>query len=74
LPEESMVGKKLSDLTTRKVILIVLAMLFSVPILSVNTYIDIYSGYTFGLQLMAQYETGSRGFNHAFDSYILEAT
>lgn len=74
MPEESVVGKKLSDLTTRKVILIVLAMLFSVPVLSVSTYIDTYSGYEFGLMLMSQYETGSDGFNNAFASYILEAT
>jgi hypothetical protein len=32
LPKESMVGKKLSDLTTKRVICLVLAILFSLPI------------------------------------------
>jgi len=31
VPEESRVGKKLSDLTQRRVIVLVLAMLFSIP-------------------------------------------
>lgn len=38
LPEESKVGKKLSDLTIRRVIILVLAMLFSVILFSVSTY------------------------------------
>lgn len=40
LPEESKVGKKLSDLTTRRVIILVLAMIFTVPIFSTSTYMD----------------------------------
>lgn len=37
--QESLVGRKLSDLTTRKVILIVLAMLLSAPFFIVTTFI-----------------------------------
>ena len=39
IPDESRVGKKLSDLTTRRVIILVLTMLFSVPLFSTNTYL-----------------------------------
>ena len=37
--EESKVGKKLSDLITRRVIVLVLSMLLSVPIFSDTTYL-----------------------------------
>ena len=37
--EESKVGKKLSDLITRRVIVLVLCMLMSVPVFSDTTYI-----------------------------------
>jgi hypothetical protein len=69
-PEESKVGKKLSDLTTRRVIILVLAMLFSVPLFSTSTYLDPFNSYTFGLQMLAQYDTGSEGFNEVFKYYI----
>jgi len=39
-PKESVVGKKLLDITTRRVIILVLAMLFSVPVFTVSTYLD----------------------------------
>ena len=54
LPQESKVGKKLSDLTTRRVIILVLAMLFSVPLFSVESYINIPDSYSFGLTLLSQ--------------------
>ncbi len=72
IPEESKVGKKLSDLTTRRVILLVLAMLFSVPVFTVSTYVSDYNGYKVGLQLMSEYVPHSPGFNDAFESFIVE--
>ena len=38
IPEESKVGRKLSDLTTKRVIILVLAMMFSTPILTLTTW------------------------------------
>ena len=70
VPEESKVGKKLSDLTTRRVILLVLAMLFSVPLFSTSTYLDSFNSYTFGLNLVSQYDIGTEGFNEAFKYFI----
>ncbi len=45
VPEESKVGKKLSDLTTRRVIILVLAMMFSQPLFTLTTYIEEHSSY-----------------------------
>lgn len=36
--KETRVGKRLNDSTQKRVIMMVLAMLFSVPILSISTY------------------------------------
>lgn len=47
--EESVVGRKLSDFTTRKVILLVLAMLFSTPFFSVDTWLTEPLSYEYGL-------------------------
>ena len=49
VPEESKVGKWLSDLTTRRVIILVLAMMFSVPLFTLGTYITEHKSYEFGL-------------------------
>ena len=40
VPEESKVGRKLSDLTTKRVIVLVLAMMFATPLLTLTTYRD----------------------------------
>ena len=74
IPEESKVGKKLSDLTTRRVIILVLAMLFSVPVFTVSTFISDYNGYEIGLQLIAEFTPRSEGFNDAFEALLLEGT
>lgn len=50
--KESKVGKKLSDYTTRKVIILVLAMLFSQPLTSVGTYFEDPSSFEYGLNLI----------------------
>lgn len=53
---ESLVGKQLSDLTTRKVIILVLAMMFSDPLLTYSTYYEASTSYQFGLDLLREYE------------------
>jgi hypothetical protein len=70
VPQESNVGKKLSDLTTRKVILIVLAMLLTAPIFIVTTFKPNPDGASVGLELIADYEVGTEGFNFAFENFI----
>ena len=64
VPEDSKVGKKLSDLTTRRVIMLVLAMMFSVPAFTISTYKEENISFTFGLELLNQ--TSTEGFNSTF--------
>jgi hypothetical protein len=70
VPQESLVGKKLSDLTTRKVILIVLSMLLTAPLFIVTTYKSDPDGASVGLELIAANEVGTDGFNFAFENFI----
>jgi hypothetical protein len=75
VPKESHVGRQLSDLTTRRVIVIVLIMMFSVPILSLDTYIEDPSSFKYGLQLIASFSDnpGGDGWNTAFQTFISES-
>ncbi len=72
LPEESKVGKKLSDLTTRRVIILVLIMMFSVPLFTLSTYtnVDSNTGFQFGLEMIALYENNLVEEQTARDTYI----
>ncbi len=68
--EESKVGKKLSDLTTKWVIVLVLTMMFSVPIFMLTTYREENTSFEFGLKLMNQYNENSTTFETVYDDYI----
>lgn len=74
LPEESKVGKKLSDLTTRRVIILVLIMMFSVPLFTLSTYTDVDSntGFLFGLELIALYSGNFVDQQTARNTYVRE--
>ena len=69
VPEESRVGKRLSDLTQRRVIILVLAMLFSIPATQVQTYIIQTDSYSFGLEVLAAYPTESPAFLESFEAF-----
>lgn len=75
IPKESHVGRKLSDLTTRRVIVIVLIMMFSVPILSLDTYREDPNSFKYGLQLISAYSSNKlgTGWNKAKSSFINES-
>tara|TARA_B110000285_G_C15097134_1_gene602727 strand:- start:1743 stop:1967 length:225 start_codon:yes stop_codon:yes gene_type:complete len=66
--QESKVGKKLSDFTTRKVVILVLVMLFTSPIFTTATYLEEPNTYNFGLDLLHELgprtEAGKEIFNH----------
>mgnify|MGYP001557444302 CR=1 FL=1 len=70
LPQDSKVGKKLSDLTTRRVIILVLSMLISVPIFDSRTYVDDNTSYDVVLKIMSTVSPGSDGFNILFKSFV----
>jgi hypothetical protein len=55
IPKESKVGKKLSDLTTRRVIILILSMLISVPLFADSTYVDYNDSYDAALRLMSAF-------------------
>ena len=56
IPKESRVGKKLSELTTERVIILVLIMIIVLPFLDIQMYIEI-DCYEYGLQLIDRYIT-----------------
>lgn len=51
--EKSMIGKKLSDVTTKRLIILILILVFSIPILDRSTYSDPDPSYSFALQMLS---------------------
>lgn len=72
--KETNVGKKLSDLTTKRVISLVLSIMISIPFFSVNTYIDQYTSYESGIQnlyfLVQKQSPTSEEFKLIWNNYI----
>ena len=48
IEKETNVGKKLSDMTTKRVVIIVLIIMLSATLFNVSTYIEQYSNYIYG--------------------------
>jgi len=48
--EETKVGKKLSDLTTKRVIILILSIMISIPAFSTDSYFADYTSYQSGIQ------------------------
>ena len=72
LPEESKIGKSLSDITTKTVIVMVLCVMLSVPLFTYSTYCDDSLSYQVGIDYITLFDsnpTGS-GFNTAYKSYL----
>ena len=70
LLQESKVGKQLSDLTARRVIILVLAMLISAPIFSDTTFQDDDNSFKIGISLIKNYDRHSSQFNMILKSII----
>lgn len=70
--EQSKVGKQLSELTTRRVIMLVLGVLFGVPFFLNTLYTDDNTSYEYGLQVMDKLVTNNTNFRRSWDSYIDE--
>jgi len=67
IPQETNVGKKLSDLTTKRVITLVMSVMISIPLFSVDTYVSDFTSEESGLNsLYAIQKTG--------DTYAFELT
>jgi len=71
--KESKVGKLLSEYTTRKVILLVLAMLFSTPAMAVDSYLEEPDSYAYGLSLVKQFGPSKASGQQAFiDTIVMQ--
>jgi hypothetical protein len=71
IPQESNVGKMLSDLTTRRVIILVLAMLISVPLFTDLTYQEENTSFETGINLLKRYKSHTPQFDFLFQSIVV---
>jgi len=65
IPQETNVGKKLSNLTTKRVITVVMSVLITIPLFSTDTYLQDYSNGESGLRSL--WLLNSTGKARAFD-------
>ena len=72
--EESKVGRKLSDLTTKRVLVLVILMLLFVPIFTINTYKDENTYFRYGLDLLDGFSDNMKNstYTNLFKSYVDE--
>lgn len=65
---------KLSELTTKRVIMLVLGIMFTVPVFTISTYRDESRSYTFGLKIVASYNEsyGTEEFQLVFNEFVNE--
>jgi hypothetical protein len=69
IPTESRVGKKLSDRTTKRVILLVLTMLLILPLFEANFYIDSFKSWDYGPKMLDAWGD-TPGYQQAVDEFI----
>lgn len=69
--KETNVGKKLSDLTVQRLICIVISIIFTVPLFSLETYSTEYTSNSSGLRFIDAYINDQSGvkFKVALDTY-----
>jgi hypothetical protein len=69
IPSELRVGKKLSDITTKRVIALVLGMLLMLPLFEVDMYHSHMYSWEFGVDALGEF-VGTTGYLIARDEYI----
>ena len=69
VPEESKVGQKLSDITTKRIILLILGMMFFLPMFSTTMFVNENSSYEYGLAKMDGM-VEQDDFENAWDNFI----
>lgn len=73
VPQESKVGKKLSDLTTRRVIILVLAMMIGIILFNSNFYLAPLTSMDFGIKVFSNFDDPyDPNLNLTFDIYVNE--
>ncbi|CAD8115536.1 unnamed protein product [Paramecium primaurelia] len=68
--KETNIGKELNELTNKRVITIVMLILFSVPILNLNTYLDQTVSFTTGLQAIQYWAKDSEIYDYLIKDFI----
>ncbi|CAG9322321.1 unnamed protein product [Blepharisma stoltei] len=71
IPEESKIGKKLSELTTKRIIILVLSVMIMLPFFSTTFYNESNASYEYGLEVINDL-IGTSGFDLAFEDYVSE--
>jgi len=71
LPEESKIGKTLSEVTTKTVIIMVLIVMLSVPLFTFDTYAEESTSFQIGLDYITLFDSNinGSGFTTAYNSY-----
>lgn len=73
VPVESRLGKKLSDLTTRRVIVLVLSMMLGIMLFNSSFYYDQLNSMDFGIRMFNDFGSADDpNFNLTFDIYVNE--
>jgi class 3 adenylate cyclase len=72
IPEQSKVGKKLSEMTTKRVITLVLGMMFCLPLFTNDLWLIDNNSYQFGLEIIDKFVGQPELFLKAWDLYIDE--
>ena len=65
--KESNVGRKLTDATTKKLIMLVLFVLFTNPLFHLDTYMKWPDGHSYGMGLMQQLDPSGPIMDTIFD-------
>ena len=73
VPEESKVGKLLADRTTKKVIILVLAMMIGIILFSSSFYLEKKTGMEYGLKIFKNFKSiNDPNLNLSFSIYVTE--
>ena len=67
--EESNVGQRLSEITTKRVILLVLGMMFVLPLFSNSMYVNNNTSYTYALRMLDR-ATETDNFDIVWDNFL----
>ncbi|CAG9328862.1 unnamed protein product [Blepharisma stoltei] len=70
IPQESNVGKKLNDITTKRVIILVISIMVMLPLFYPTLYVDANTSGTYGLEAMNSVVHDHDSFLIAWNNYI----
>lgn len=71
LPEESKVGKKLTDLTTKRTIVLVLSLLLAIILFNPDFYLTTMTAMDFGLKIFNEFQSiNDPNLKLCFDLYV----